>query len=262
MKKALSVLILMSTFIYAFTQKVNYSEGDTLNVVAMSGLKLREKGNLNSKAISSMKFADKVIVLRVRPNEVTEKEIVEGFSGIWIKVKYGTSEGYAFDGFLSSLPILKSKYEKNDNESGEQSYLYMLELILKDYLNKEFYPVQEVIKYSNGIDGEQASSFIMQKLNKGLTMIKSGGWESGGFELQMTNTRLSEIKNLLIQIGNNGIKTDEFYKKLKVNISKISEKGINIQDLYQIDDFNIKIINAKCKADNLSWNITFDWVSS
>ena len=93
----------------AQAQQPNYQAGDTLNVFTIGGLKLREGYSLSSQVLASMKLGEKVVVQSVFQTDRTYYQVIEGFTGHWVEIKYDTLVGFAFDGFLSALPVPRIK---------------------------------------------------------------------------------------------------------------------------------------------------------
>jgi hypothetical protein len=78
----------------------NYSSNETLNVLAFSGLKFRDKPEGN--VLQTIPYGSKVVTLE--PKNYDYLKTVEGIKGSWVKVRFNGNVGYVFDGFLSSLP--------------------------------------------------------------------------------------------------------------------------------------------------------------
>ena len=80
----------------------NYSLGQTLHVLAIKGLNLRDRPH-GDKVVKALPYGSLVMVAE-QPNQDYPYE-VDGIKGFWVKVRVGeTTTGYVFDGFLSSLP--------------------------------------------------------------------------------------------------------------------------------------------------------------
>jgi hypothetical protein len=78
----------------------SYPAGQTLNVLATSGMNLRDapKGTVLQK----IPYGARVKTLQAKSS--ANPEIVEGIQGNWVKVDYNGTIGFLFDGFLSTLP--------------------------------------------------------------------------------------------------------------------------------------------------------------
>jgi hypothetical protein len=126
-----------------------------------------------------------------------------------VQVLYDSKVGYAFDGFLSTLPIPDTNLMKNaeyntsyegkieDNPYRGQE----MEVALNQYIKKEFYFVCDPVEYYNGSNGEGFEHLDIQKMNRGFTKIIHGGLEGMGTELLLPKIRLSEVKNLIILLA-------------------------------------------------------------
>ncbi len=83
----------------------NYSIGDQLNVLASSGLVLRETANPKGQKIGTIVLGETVTVLKENFKKVPHS-VLEftnyNIRGYWVQVKTaGGLEGYVFDGYLS-----------------------------------------------------------------------------------------------------------------------------------------------------------------
>lgn len=106
MKKLFSAFLLVAfLFPAAGFSITNYSIGDQLNVLASSGLVLRETANPKGTKIGTIVLGETVTVLkdnfRKVPHSVLEFKNFN-IRGYWVKVRTaGGLEGYVFDGYLS-----------------------------------------------------------------------------------------------------------------------------------------------------------------
>ena len=106
-KEFFIILFVLLQTIGLIAQESRFKEGETLNVWAVSGLNMRDKPDAKATKVSTIPYGAKVVVqpnigLKI-PFEVEE---FKGFivKGYWLLVKYGNTEGFVFDGFLSRLP--------------------------------------------------------------------------------------------------------------------------------------------------------------
>jgi len=79
-----------------------YTPGDNLYVLAISGLNLREKADINGKLAVKVPYGSELTVLKD-----TAKPVVFSFDNIdghWVYADYKGKKGYIFDGYLSTLP--------------------------------------------------------------------------------------------------------------------------------------------------------------
>jgi hypothetical protein len=117
MIKQFLIVLFLAQIIGLAAQTSRFKEGETLYVWASSGLNMRDKPDAKATKITSIPFGTKVIV---QPNIGIkipfEVEEFKGFTvkGYWLLVKYGTTEGWIFDGFLSRLPMPTKKKEYGD----------------------------------------------------------------------------------------------------------------------------------------------------
>jgi len=98
MKYLLAFIAFLSTSLSFAIE--NYQSNESLNVLTVSGIKLRDKPG--GAVLQSIPYAAKVITLEAKNNNFPT--YVEGISGSWVKVKFNDKIGYVFDGFLSRLP--------------------------------------------------------------------------------------------------------------------------------------------------------------
>lgn len=104
MKVAISLILLFtSTFLTAGLPV--YSEGDQLTVIARSGLHLRMEPSVNGRVLRTLKYGDQVCIERMFQAEDTLRQRIGWTNGRWVLVSYLGTEGYLFDGYLSSLPL-------------------------------------------------------------------------------------------------------------------------------------------------------------
>ncbi len=105
---ALTVLLISSsTALEAIPE--NYIEGAVLRVNAKSGLKLREEPSLNARVFTTMDFGEEVTVLNTLGFQRTQT--IELVQGNWVYVEYRGFKGFAFDGFLTDLPLPTSNFD-------------------------------------------------------------------------------------------------------------------------------------------------------
>lgn len=85
-----------------------YKAGDKLYVWAKSGLTVREKADVKSSKKTWLKFGS-LVTVQAEGLKKTAFETIEfkGFKikGYWVKIKSGNTEGWVFDGYLSSLKV-------------------------------------------------------------------------------------------------------------------------------------------------------------
>ncbi|MCG8696676.1 MAG: SH3 domain-containing protein [Bacteroidales bacterium] len=115
MKKYFIILLFISTKLYAID---SYKIGDTLYVWASNGIIVRNNPEQNSNVLGYLNYGAKVICLEnkykfeynsfpILELDVNHNSIEDSndfsLNGRWLKINYGNSEGYIFDGYLSPL---------------------------------------------------------------------------------------------------------------------------------------------------------------
>lgn len=78
----------------------NYSAGQQLNVLASSGMNLRDAPK--GAVIQKIPYGARVKTLQAK--STSNPETIEGIQGSWVKVDYNGKTGFLFDGFLSAMP--------------------------------------------------------------------------------------------------------------------------------------------------------------
>jgi len=75
----------------------------TQYVYAKSGLNIRKTPSLSSELVTKVPFGSKLELMddAKPPVQLT----YEGLKGVWKLVKYGTDQGYAFEGFFGVFPV-------------------------------------------------------------------------------------------------------------------------------------------------------------
>lgn len=69
-------------------------------VQAMGGLNIRSKADPSAAVLATVPYAGSVALLEITGPAFTSG----GVDGRWVRVRYGKTEGFAFDGFLSAFP--------------------------------------------------------------------------------------------------------------------------------------------------------------
>lgn len=269
-KNIVAILVIFLLAKNGYSQQASYKIGDTLNVFTIGGLKLREGTSLSSRVLASMKLGDKVVVKNVFQNDSKYFQNIEGFAGHWVRIKYDTLEGFAFDGFLSSLPIPRQNLIKKEEKIKTKEEIEMdshyqgqeIESALQEYIKTEFYPICEPVEYYNGSDGEEFHILEIQKLNRGFTRIHHGGGEGWGTELLMPEIRLSEIKNLIILLAHRSGVENNLFEEVKSAVKKIPEEKRSFQEILSLEMFWIKVKFYPSDGNILKWAIEFDCASS
>ncbi len=107
----------------------DYNVGDELNVLAPSGLVLRETASPQGKKLGTVLLGETVTVLPEKFKKVAHTVVeFKGYNirGFWVKVRHGNREGYVFDGYLSRYKApgsIESKGAQADFSFAEQYLL-------------------------------------------------------------------------------------------------------------------------------------------
>lgn len=246
----------------AQAQQPNYQAGDTLNIFTIGGLKLREGHSLSSRVLASMKLGEKVVVQSVFQTDLKYYQVIEGFTGHWVKIQYDTLVGFAFDGFLSALPVPRENIISKENRgliNENNSYRgQQIEKAFQEYIQQEFVPVCEPVDYYNGFDGEGTHAMQLQKLSRDFTVIHHGGWEGWGTELIMPKVRLSEIKNLIILLAYRSGADRTLFEEVKSAVKNISEERRPLQVVFTQQMFEVKLKNYSNGDAELKWSLELD----
>jgi hypothetical protein len=203
----------------------NYKVGDTLNVFTESGLNLRDTSNLDSKILFLLPFGSQVEVLNTFEFRNEMEDTINGRFGNWIIVKYKDKTGYAFDGYLSGLPIpITNLDEDNCVDPWEYGINDIGNICIINYSENP----------SNRIEFAQ--------LKNNHQLMRDTPWEGGGpTELILSHVRISEAINLSILISCQfGLDT-----KLLIN-NYFSNK------LPEIDSYH-KVIEKKDYGETYEW---------
>ena len=182
---------------------VNYLQGETLNVFATSGLKLRTAANLKSDVVTVIPYGEAVTVLNHFDLATAKQQRIDWIDGLWIYVGYGNFEGYVFDGYLSRLPI-------PDDASQFCDDCYELVNPLNNYLDAHF-RVQSIL----GASPEAEPTFTYEYLLEESLIVKRKSGETWwGIELEMLNYRMPEALNLLRSMLLSDVDKDDFEDSL------------------------------------------------
>jgi len=82
--------------------EIFYQIGEKRNVLARSGLNLKEAPTPSARTLKVVPYGERVFIAEDKNERVPFE--AEGISGHWVLVNYATETGYIFDGFLSKLP--------------------------------------------------------------------------------------------------------------------------------------------------------------
>ena len=156
----------------------SYTAGQQLNVLASSGMNLRDapKGTVLQK----IPYGARIKTLQAK--STTNPETIEGIQGNWVKVEYNGAMGFLFDGFLSTLPAPEV------NGANLHSYA-------KKWMN----PLSELIEidYHRYNMGPSVRATQLFKLKSDTIVYFSDVYCEGGTEILSIPTISLEEANLL-----------------------------------------------------------------
>ncbi|HRI01636.1 MAG TPA: hypothetical protein PK006_11330 [Saprospiraceae bacterium] len=221
----------------------NYQPGDTLSVFSLKGINLRENYGKSANILATLHLADQVIVVENFQDNKTYFETIDGLQGYWVKVLYDSIVAYAFDAYLSSLPIPSNLTTTQKTNQGKYYENAKLIFAFENYLQEKFLHFCEPLYYYNTTGGETTSTFLkLQKLNRDFTKSSTSGWEFQSTELLMPNIRLAEITNLIILLAQYSDISSPTLNKIISDVKKIKE---NNQFFYPIHSSEFLKINIK-----------------
>jgi hypothetical protein len=206
----------------------SYTTGQQLNVLAISGMNLRDapKGNVLKK----IPYGASIKTLQAK--STTNPETIEGIQGNWVKVEYNGAMGFLFDGFLSTLPPPES--------NGADLHLYAKKWMspLSDYLE---------IDYHRFNMGPSVRATQLFKLKSDTVVYFSDVYYEGG-------TEILSIPNISLE---------EAYLLAKANFAEIYETTIKAgpeameSDItYQPDALNRFILNGISEVEDGNGNVS------
>lgn len=206
----------------------SYSSGQQLNVLAISGMNLRDapKGNVLKK----IPYGARIKTLQSKDN--TNPETIEGIQGNWVKVDFNGATGFLFDGFLSTLPAPEI--------NGADLHLYAKKWMspLSDYLE---------IDYHRFNMGPSVRATQLFKLKSDTVVYFSDAYYEGG-------TEILSIPNISLE---------EAYLLAKANFAEIYETTIKAgpeameSDItYQPDALTRFILNGISEVEDGNGNVS------
>ncbi|MGL1889416.1 MAG: SH3 domain-containing protein, partial [Reichenbachiella sp.] len=234
--------ITLLTSIKGYSQ-INYKEGDTLSVVALSGVNIRQEAGINHNKVSKLDNGELVIV-----QMITNKKDSIDFNGHWVKVLSikGAINGYIFDAFLSkyrvvnNLSIAKNFAKHHDFVDGG------LPELLTEYSEQAFNSSNCNIEYTINSYGESYYRIIITSFNEDCRLIKHQFSEGSKCELELFNARPSEsfylVKNILKQLP------QENMQSTKINQNAIMfPKSLNYRNCGVISEHHECLIQIYAK---------------
>ena len=183
----LKSIIFFSFLLLSQICKGNYSENDTLNVLAINGLNIRMAMNGGSEKVGNIKYGESIIIKNTF--NFSHKDTIESRTGNWVKISYKEKTGFVFDGYLSKLPVPKLI----DSEESEP-YPRM-----RNYLSSNFENVRKPIKIIEpyfDLDGKDGEGFYVSVWTHNLKLKEKGGYEWFDYSFYFEKTRFAEVISL------------------------------------------------------------------
>ncbi len=217
--KRLAILIVI--FSFAFNAHATFVEGQSLRVLAKSGLNLR-MSPVNGSSIDIIPFGAQVTVINGSHNKNLNTK-VEWIDGNWILVEFEGQQGYVHDGFLTELPIPDLDFEHNQME---MDLIYPVEGWIDYNMGNEFISVDTTV---NNRGGDRITHIL-----KNGKYLKEDRGEIYKVELYLDNARPADIYQILMAMYEDPIKRNFFKKRtVFINDEKNDLQQINIR----LDEF-------------------------
>jgi len=179
--------------------KGNYAVKDTMNVLSINGLNIRQEASLTCSIIGNLKYGNEVIV--VNTYNFKKTDTIDNRMGNWIQISFNDLEGFVFDGYLSGLPVPELDIDRRHPYER-----------LNEYIRENFTPIQEPIRITEpyiDVDGKDANSSVVTKMSNNLTRKETYWYEEWEDKLYFEKIRFSELISLFeifINGNNNYIK--------------------------------------------------------
>lgn len=176
--------LLLSPTELSFAQ--NYAAGDTLHVVAHSGLRLRTSPQFDAGTIRILSYGEEVRIMDTYGFAPEYRSTSGWMSGAWVKVSVRGIEGYAHDSYLSTLRLPSHEDELCD----DTQYLYPA---LEAYLSHHYPATHD----HNGSEHREDTDQCITYHTGGITLTRTlgTGWQKT--DIQFEQTRAVEVVNLL-----------------------------------------------------------------
>lgn len=183
----ITIIIALFCFCTALVANNPYSSGETLNVVANAGLKMRLTPDLNGELIKVIPYGERVEVLN--NNDALKSEVLEYVSGNWLLVSYEGQTGYVFDGYLTPLSIPSYDFELNMDNIGFMNSL-------EAYVNYRFISIE----VPDTIMGNNGMTKVVQRYNNDAKMTQVYNINYSQIILELSDIRLMDAYHLLISM--------------------------------------------------------------
>ena len=218
--------------------QVNYEIGDTLSVVALGGINLRQGASTTFNKVSKLENGDLVIIKRVTES----KDNIE-FPGFWVEVISikNSVEGYAFDVFLSKYKVVNDLSEAKRFRDAID-FDSRLPTLLNEYSEKAFNNSGCDVEYTSTSSGESYHKLTIIVFDEDCRLIKHRFYEGGKSELELINSRPSEsyylVKNIIKQLP-----IDE------IGLIKVNENMLMFPKVKNWKNCSVKFESGDCLID-------------
>ena len=180
-------------------EKVNFSETETFYVLASGGLRLRASADLTSEKKEVLSYGSKV---EVAPLNAVPIDAVSGLKGKMVKTMQGNKEGFAFDAYLSSIPV---------PEEGQTAVQYAMSLKGKK-LAADF----EQIESADGMEAEDVFTIPANNFQEAFLIGKKVDIFETDFDLLENETAKLVIRK--------GMKTRQIKAQSDSDVKEITGK--------------------------------------
>lgn len=109
------------------------------------------------------------------------------------------------------------------------------------------------VEYFDPLNGKGGEKLEITKLLNGYIKINKFGWEGHTLKLVLSNTRLSEIKNIILYLTRKAVVYPNTYREINDSLQKINEYT-EFQPILNLSMFGINIIKY---PENNKWSIEF-----
>ncbi len=172
---------------------LDYQQDQELFVVASSGLKLRSTPDFGARVLAIMDYGESVRIINDTVHWA-RYDRVEWLDGHWIYVQYGDQVGYAFDGFLSTMPMPFFGYDVVNCED--------LPILLESYLSDMTHDGYLGSDYSGSIETTVDSGYVgIQRSFPGeheLSYTRSP--DQTTVQVSLQQVRIAEAYHILINL--------------------------------------------------------------
>ena len=227
-KHLLNIGILIIIQISAFGIS-EYEKGDSLFVLAKSGLSISESANTSSKAIGKIPYGEQIITqnqktlfeYKFESKSIFDKENFKStknykkgieIKGRWISVEYKGKKGVIFDGYLSKFKPPNLKRETN--------------MFFLDYFEKNYQISKEIKRRNKNVDGGQDRILFQNGIY--FRGDSSTGWSN--IKIVFPEASLEEIYLLMVRLNPYSLEikqTDESTIEFIDDTGGITIKNVN-----------------------------------